>query len=373
MKTNIFKNQKTPFVQKETDIDSVLSKIKNGFTKVNVLNARQYDKGDPIYEQIKNETPTFSPNASFIGKRCSKNIKSLTGMIYLDFDETINPNELQGIPYIYAYWQSFGGQGYGALASINNLTPNNFKDVWLDLAENFKDMEITIDVRTKDITRQNVISYDPDLYINPACIPLNANGLVLSKSISDIYTQKPFTQPTYTNDFTDYFTTSTFFGSDKIKYKTILDDYSGKTHIVIPEGKDCRVAYLPSIIHEGKRNYWLQTYTASILYNNPNISHQRLQIEILRANRTHCVPKLPVKEVIELVRKGFEKHTIRTLRVKTKKKKIWINPESKLTTKEKRIIVNKESGTLKTMKTINHLRNVYLDLKGRNDTVTQKW
>jgi len=77
MKTNIFKNQKSPFVQSETDIDSVLSQIKNGLTKENVLLARQYVKGDSLYEQIKNETPTFSPNASFYGKRCSKNIKSL--------------------------------------------------------------------------------------------------------------------------------------------------------------------------------------------------------------------------------------------------------------------------------------------------------
>ena len=372
MKTNIFKNQKTPFVQTETDIDSVLSHIKDGLTKENVLSARQHEKGNPIYEQIKNETPTFSPNAAFYGKRCYKDIKSLTGMIYLDFDESINPKKLQSIPYIYAYWKSFGGRGYGALASINNITPENFKDVWLVLEEYFNNHDITIDAQTKDITRQNVISFDPDLYINPFCTPLNANGMALCKSLSAKYNSKPVTTSTFTNDFTDYFTTSTFFDSDKIKYKTILDDYSGRTHIVIPEGKDCRVAYLPSMIYEGKRNYRLETYTASILYNNPTISLKRLQIEILRANRTHCVPKLPVKEVLELVNKGFEKHTIGTLRVKTKKKKIWINPESNLTTKEKRTIVNKESGTLKTMKTINHLRSVYLDLKERNEIVTQK-
>lgn len=372
MKTNIFKNQKTPFIQTESDIDSVLSLIRDGFTRESVLLARQYEKGNPIYEQIKNETPTFSPNASFYGKRCSKNIKSLTGMIYLDFDETINPKALQSIPYIHAYWKSFGGKGYGALASINNLTPENFKDVWLDLEEYFKNNGIKIDPQTKDITRQNVISYDPDLYINPTCNPLNANGIVLHKSISVTYSQKTFTSPTYTNDFTDYFTTNTFFGSDKIKYKTILDDYSGRTHIVNPEGKDSRVAYLPSVIHEGERNYRLQTYTASILYINPTISHKRLQIEILRANRTHCVPKLPVKEVIELVRKGFDKHTNGTLKVKTKKKKIWINPESNLTTKEKRTIVGKETGALRRNNTLNQLKQVYLKLKEINEKVTQK-
>lgn len=372
MKTNIFKNLKTPFVQSETDIDSIISKIKNGYTKKNVQLARQFEKGNPIYEQIKNETPTFSPNASFYGKRSSTKIKSMTGMIYLDFDEIINPKELQSIPYIYAYWQSFGGLGYGALASIINLTPDNFKEVWLSLEEYFKNKGIMIDVRTKDITRQNVISYDPDLYINPACMPLNVNGIILSKSLSLTYSEVTYSSPTYTNDYTDYLSTSTFFESDKIKYKTVLDDYSGKTHIVIPEGKDFRAAYLSSMIFEGERNYRLQTYTASILYNNPNISLKRLQIEILRANRTHCIPKLPVKEVIELVRKGFEKHSLGTLRVKTKKKKIWINPKSNLTTKEKRTIVNKESGALKTMKTKNHLRTVYQNLKAIHENVTQR-
>jgi hypothetical protein len=372
MKTNIFKNPKSPFVQTETDIDTVLNLIKNGLTKENVQVARQFVKGDSIYELIKKETPSFSPNASFCGKRCYKNIKALTGMIYLDFDDTINPKELQNIPYIYAYWKSFGGKGYGALASINNLTPENFKDVWLDLEEYFNNRNMTIDAKTKDITRQNIISYDPDLFINPACRPLNANGMALCKSLSAKYDSKPVTTSTFSNDLMDYITTNTFFDSDKIKYKTILDDYSGRTHIVIPEGKDCRVAYLPSVVIEGERNYKLETYTASILFNNPNIPLKRLQIEILRANRTHCQPKLPVKEVIELVNKGFAKHTAGTLRVKTNKKKIWINPESNLTTKNKRVIVNKESGALKTMRTKNHLRGVYLDLKARNEIVTQK-
>lgn len=371
MKTNMFKNLKSPQVIGITDIDSILDHIKNGLTKSNTQTARQYGKGSTEYEALKSTTLTFSPNACFDGKRCSKKLKSLTGLIYLDFDSNINPNILKATPFVYAYWKSFSGNGYGALASINNLTVNNFSSTWFYLEKHFQTAGITIDPQTKDITRQNVISYDPDIYISPSCFPIDANGGVSVSTISFAKGKNIFSPPTYCLRLNSiYNSNSTQFGLGRLKYKTTLNNYSGKTFIVIPEGRDSRNSYLPSVIVVGKRNYWLQHFTDSLLFNNPTISDQRLEREVLKANNNHCNPPLSVIEVIQIVDFKFKAYTNGNLKIITKKQKIW--PLPTLPTWQKRIIVGQQNGILRRQETLKKLIDIYLGLKSTNERVTQE-
>jgi hypothetical protein len=371
MKTNMFKNLKSPQIIGVTDIDSILDHIKNGLTKQNTLTARQYGKGSTEYETLKAATLTFSPNACFYGKRSSKNLKSLTGFIYLDFDNNINPNILQATPFVYAYWKSFSGNGYGALALINNLTVNNYSNVWIYLEKHFQAVGLTIDPQTKDITRQNIISYDPDILINSSCFPIDANGVISVSINSSSKGKNIFSPPSFSSGLHNiYNSNSTQFGLGRLKYKTTLDDYSGKTFIVIPEGKDSRNSYLPSVIEVGKRNYWLQHFTDSLLFNNPTISDKRLEREVLKANSNHCNPPLSVIEVIQIVDFKFKAHTNGDLKIITKKQKIW--PLPTLPTKQKRIIIGQQNGILRRQETLKKLIDTYLGLKSSNERVTQK-
>lgn len=360
MLTNTFKNLKNPYVQTLTDIPSVLDQIKTGYCKNQIITARTHGKGQEIFEQIKSEIPTFSPNACFYQKRTTSNIKSLSGFIYLDIDHDIDPDIFHHLPFIYSYWKSFSGKGLGVLVSISGLTVENFKYSWTYLTGQFHQLNCEVDTHTKDIARQCIISYDPEIYINPDPIPLIIPILEVSASTNIL------SSTLHQNYY------STCIGLEKIKYNTTLDDYNGMDYIVIEQGKEFRDSYLPRQIHSGQRHKWLGSYTSTLLFNNPYISYERLERELLRANNDHCHPKLDVSEVIAITTWSFSKHTNHTLNITANKKKIWINPESKLSTREKRSIIGKETGKLRKTKTLNELVELYLKLQETNQKITQK-
>lgn len=73
-----------------------------------------------------------------------------------------------------------------------------------------------------------------------------------------------------------------------------------------------------------------------------------------------------------MVKWTYDKYINQTLNIKTKKKKIWINPEAKLSTHEKRSIICKESNKMRSQRTINELVEVYLQLQQTDQKITQK-
>ena len=90
-----------------------------------------------------------------------------SGFIYIDIDNNNHDiNFLKQDEYIYSCWRSLSDTGVGALVKVNGITAQNFKECWRYLENYFRGYGITIDQQTNDITRQNVISFDPDIYIN---------------------------------------------------------------------------------------------------------------------------------------------------------------------------------------------------------------
>lgn len=363
MLTNTFQNVSNPKVQTLTDIPTILSLIKNNPLKKEIETGRQYAKGHLIYDGIKNSLPTFTPNGCFIIKRSVKTLHELSGYIYLDIDSSeVNTETFHKLPWIYSCWKSFGGNGYNLLVSASGLTSENFKNYWSSMEWFFKQMDVTIDPHCKDIARQSVISSDPDIYINPNVIPYVIPTEFYISTITN-----PITSTCDTLN-TEYNPTEQI----KIKYQTILDSYDDLDCIVIPDGKDYRNTYLPRIIPVGKRHKWISSFTSSILFNNPMISKDQLKNSVYRVNIDHCLPHLSVQEINSIVSWTITKHKNNQLKIKTKKKKIWINPDKKLTTKQKRSIVGKESGKLKRDKTIQSLIAIYKSLVHDNPKVTQK-
>jgi hypothetical protein len=361
--TNTFTNVKNPVVQTLTDIPTILNQIQNNPYKSEIERGRVYGKGHPVYEQIKTSLPTFTPNGCFTKTRKTQSLCRLSGFIYLDIDyPEVPPKTFQSLPWVYSYWKSFGGVGYNLLVSVSGLTIDNFKDYWSSLEGFFNQIDIIIDPHCQDISRQSVISYDPDIYINPNFIPYTTS----SGSCNSTNT---FT-PTNTSDTlnTEYNPTEYI----KIKYQTTLETYDDKDCIVIPDGKDYRNTYLPRIILEGERHKWICNYTSSILFNNPTITKNQLRNNVYKVNRYHCIPPLSEEEMNSLVSWSFGKHKNNQLKIKTKKKKIWINPEKKLTRNEKRSIIGKETGKLRKVKTTHFLIEVYRQLLIQYPRVTQK-
>lgn len=360
MLTNIFPTLKIPYVQTVTNIPFVLNLIKTGFTKEKVCEARPYGKEHSIFKEIKRQVPTFTPNGSFNKYRCTKNIQSITGLIYMDVDDDTSPDFFHQLPFVHSCWRSFSGKRLTVLVSVSGLTIELFTHSWTYLYNHFTDLNIKIDKKTKDICRQCIISFDPDIYINPEPVPLVIPFPEISISLN-------ISSPTIP---VKYFSTST--SSEKIKYKTVLDDYKGQDYIVFEDGMDYRNTYLPRKIFTGERHKWISSFTSTMIFNNSSISSERLLIEVQRVNRDHCLPILSVEEVTSIVKWTYDKFINQSLIIQTKKKKIWINPEAKLSTKEKRTIIGKETGIIRKGRTIKELANLYLLLQQTNQKVTQK-
>jgi len=386
MKVSLFKNLGDSNINGEVTVDDVLLMIKNGHTKQLVELARSYGKGTVSYQLVKAKIETYTPHGEFFYRRAARNLQRFSGYIYLDVDEFTNKNIFADTNFIYACWDSLSKEGIGALARVDGLDYINFKTVWLYLADYFQQKGITIDPQTKDIARQNIISYDPNIYINKGCVVLDANEIYDSYSATTISNQTISYKSSSTNPpTTNYYSTSStkdvidFSNNDdmyamfeKIRYNTILDNYGNKDYVVIDAGKGCRNAYIPRVIKEGERHFWLSSYTTTLLFNNPCISYQHLVNLLLSVNRNNCNPSLDTKEVISLTKWYYDKFINNSLSVVTKLKKIWINPEAELSYKQKRTIISKEIGNLRKRKTLNTLQSVYDTLKLKNEIVTQK-
>jgi hypothetical protein len=357
--TNTFRNVKNPFVVSVTDIQTILEFIKHGKFKEEIEVSRTFGKGHSIFDKIKTSIPTFTPNGTFDGKRTVDHLQTLTGFIYLDIDYNIDPEILKNVPFIYSYWKSFSGNGYGVLIHVSGLTKDNYKSSWSYLSDYFEKMEIKLDPHSKDISRQCVISYDPDIFINDNVVPL---GIPKNDIPSKPYPSS-VTLPDYQMDMTY---------NDTLKYSTTLDDYGDMDYVVIEEGKEYRNTYVPKVIEDGKRHSWLCSYTSSILFNNPTISFDRLEKVLYKVNKEHCHPNLSKIEVKSIVDWSFKKHREQKLKIKTKKKKVWINPEKKLDKTQKRKIVGQVSGRLRREKTLQSLIEIHKLLSNQYPKVTQK-
>lgn len=142
-----------------------------------------------LYDYVKHNVLMFTPNGNFPvrnTKYALENPNCLNGFIYCDVDDfshiidnpkfsAKNENEAreyvwsiltdEGLGFIKGVWRSFGGNGFGFVANIEGLTVGNFTSTWESLGHFFfNNFGILFDKATKDMTRPNVISYDPNMF-----------------------------------------------------------------------------------------------------------------------------------------------------------------------------------------------------------------
>lgn len=146
-----------------------------------------------LYNYVKSaKIPMVTWNCVVEKQRLIANVTVPTGYIYCDIDDyeglidndkfsPTNEEEakiytwelLTGgmFPFIKAVWKSFGGSGFGFLIAVEGLefnqskNINNFTSTWKSLETILAKHGVMLDPATKDITRPNVLSYDPDIFI----------------------------------------------------------------------------------------------------------------------------------------------------------------------------------------------------------------
>lgn len=180
-------------IKGKMDIKKAINEGKNYINQINEI--RKIDKATnyALYKDLKSKLFAFTPSCICKGKTLKKeNVTHINNIIAIDIDGSDNPNlsveEMKGIvkklPFVRYCALSVGGKGIYCLIPFKKEFANkdNFKEVFLALQHDFKDMGITIDKQCCDYTRQRYISYDDNEYWNDSCVLYDKKTTIPTKN-----------------------------------------------------------------------------------------------------------------------------------------------------------------------------------------------
>lgn len=159
-----------------SDVDAVLETIQigNSFhikTRVKELRAIT-DKEE--FDKIKRSLPVITWNGAF-DYRDASGCTLYSSFTALDFDHVEDLKKcgewLQTFPCVYAYFKSPSGKGIKAIILHDNRNKENHSDLYAQLLNMFNGYGC--DSSTSDLARGNYLSYDPDVWKNPAVQPFH--------------------------------------------------------------------------------------------------------------------------------------------------------------------------------------------------------
>jgi hypothetical protein len=336
---NHFKNCSSPSVLGEITIEEVLHKIKHGDENLlNIKKARDYGKGHPEYDEIKKTVlPTFRFNFLFEVYANGENAVNATGLIYIDVDYNL---EIPHSEYIFAKWRSLSNTGYGILVKVDNLTLDNFKDVYASLG---MILGVKVDDGARKAIQQNVLSYDPSLYCNPdsRVYECKSNKKASPNSI------KKKEECIVVNEALVH--KSRFKERIDNSYEYFVGDNSDKEYLYLEEKEKICAPFIPwHGIEEGNRNNILFRILSQFALLNPELGKDYLIAKSNYYNKK-MNPNLSRNEIYSIVSSVLEKRKKETLEpYYNKERLILFNPNMELTKQQKSQIVGFVMGEKKS-------------------------
>jgi hypothetical protein len=306
-----------------------------------IKNAREYGKGHEQYDKIKkNVLPTFRFNFIIENTAKNENIIGASGLIYIDVDDNI---EIPQNEYIFAKWRSLSNTGYGVLVKVNNLTLDNFKDVYASLGIV---LGVKVDDGARKAIQQNVLSYDPNLYYN-------TNSKVYECKISEKaspYSIKKKKECIGVNEASDH--------QSKIReridntYEYFVGDDSDKDYLYFEEKIMICAPFIPwHGVNKGNRNNLLFRVLSQYALLNPELGMNYLLNKSYYIN-TKMNPKISNREIRSIVLSVLEKRKQGTLKMYFNQERLIIfNPNKKITNSEKSKITGAINGGRKNKET----------------------
>lgn len=147
--------------------------------KKRVLDIREMVKQGKDYEKKKAFLPVIMWTGTFFNSKVAGLAKP-NNFMYVDIDN--NPSiDLSTIPFVYAYWRSVSGRGYGLLVKSKNICHANYSATYRKVADMFHKYGVIVDKQTCNINRGNAASYDPNLYINEDAVVVEAKEVKVSQ------------------------------------------------------------------------------------------------------------------------------------------------------------------------------------------------
>jgi len=163
-------------INSKTSFEEMMFSIRRGDYMDVILQLRKiYASGDKsAYEKAKRALLAFTPSATFEGRRLMQFMLNYSYIIVLDFDK-LSPEELIRVkqiiclcPYTVACFVSPTGNGLKVFVGVKS-EPEKHLQAFLSAQRYYTALTgVEIDASGKDITRLCFVSWDPDLYYNPA-------------------------------------------------------------------------------------------------------------------------------------------------------------------------------------------------------------
>lgn len=327
---NYYKNvSQSSLVLGSIELEEFLSIVKNGNEYLSqIKKAREvYLLDKKSYKNIKNsKLPCYTFNFTFEKRRLNSNIINSTGFIYIDIDGTTDINLSN--PLIYASWLSLSDNGRGILVKVKNINNFNFNIEYDNIA---KALNVDADKGARKLNQLNVLSYDPELYLN-----INSN-IWIAESIDSFQLKKDhYSSLIYNNN-----TVGTVVGSFNSFRFDNLDELIANVEFngdVIYDYKS-KIGYseikIPfKGIRKGKRNSILNAIAYQIIALNPNITYDVFLRLLNSINEEHCNYPLSSEEIESIVDYVYKKDKINP--IKNAERRFVFNSDYDLTTKEKR-------------------------------------
>lgn len=343
---NLWENFKS-HTNQQIQIEDWLALIKNSQHTPQIEAARLLGKSNPIYKTIKESLPAATLNFSFHNSRKNSDICCSTGFFYIDFDTQSREEaeslklDLSNNPHIYAAWLSLSQLGIGALIKVEGITLDNFRSAYKQIAQ---ELGIEFDPMAVKATQANVISSDPQIYINTNSIPKKVSSINNKTKTTILYLEDTFLPEFEVPEFI-------ITESDRVRFnlKVTLPTYNSDCDYY-PKGLPYFEAYWPyshkgqhSRIFSGRRHSTITTFANNLIILNPTVSLEQIVSWIHSFNKSYCVEPFAYKEVYKIVEEKYKlRETLQPIGVKLKK--FWVNPSS---TNKKQAFLNCKSITTK--------------------------
>ncbi|TFF34409.1 BT4734/BF3469 family protein [Mucilaginibacter psychrotolerans] len=309
---NVYDNLRTPKISNTTTIEQWFELIKQSAYSPLIESARPFGKKHPVYEANKTLIPAITYNFTFHTNKENANITGATGLLYIDVDDTTYDITLLDTSKVFAYYKSFGGLGYSVLVKVDGLSLDNYNSTY---AAVLADLGLSkfYDKGAKKATQFNVLSYDPNIYINYDSFVFTA---IETDSKLDIKNSPPSLiikeKKTYIDRVGGIINSNTplrFNNLNEIEFEgNYTFNWDGWAYVN---------AWLPyKKIQSGKRNPTLLSFLNNYVWLNPQLT-QKGAITVLNwINQTKCEEPLNQSEIEGIVKSIFNYKAEGTLKPK---------------------------------------------------------
>ncbi|MES2265571.1 MAG: primase alpha helix C-terminal domain-containing protein [Bacteroidota bacterium] len=330
---NEYDNIRTSKISKTTTIEQWFDLIKKSEYSASITAARPFGKKHPMYVNVKYSVPAITYNFTFQSMKSNATISGATGLMYIDVDDLSYDINSLDTSKVFAYYKSFGGAGYSIIVQVDNLSLENYSSTYGFILDDLG-LSDFFDLGAKKATQFNVLSYDPDLFINYDSFVFTATDTISeieNESPSIIIKEKKIYKAEGDSSIANSYQPIRYNNLNEIE---IIGNYafnwSGWVYVD---------AWLPynRKIEMGKRNNTLLSYTNNLVWLNPQLSEQSMYNILCAVNNKKCEEPLDKAQVKSIVRSIFRYKESGTLNPKfnTRKRKILFANQTGLSREQK--------------------------------------